>query len=67
MKYKDLFISIIIGIIVVSFAIYLGIFIAKKTCLESYSNFQPEYSIFKSCRIMVDGVMTPIDIVREFK
>lgn len=60
--------TIIVGTIGLFFLIGLGVNeLANKSCLSSYSNYQPQYSFFTDCRIMVNGVLTPVDIVRELK
>ena len=46
---------------------YGALQIDRVVCLNSYSNFQPQWGFFTSCRIMVNGVLTPVDIVRELK
>ena len=62
----------IIGIIALAGLIIIGIPLGiiamqKKECLSSYQNFQPSYTFWAKCRIMVDGKLTPVDIVRELK
>ena len=48
--------------------IFWGVALLRnKQSLTSYSNFEPEWSFFSSCRIMVNGKLTPVDIVRELK
>lgn len=42
-------------------------FYDKKECLSSYNNYLPQFSVFSGCRIMVNGLLTPVDIVRELK
>lgn len=59
-------ITIITAVIVIIF-IYSTIFVMKKTCLESYEYYQPQWGIFTGCRIIVDGKLTPVNIVRELK
>lgn len=41
--------------------------LAKQKCLTSYENYNPQYSFITKCRITVDGVLTPVDIVRNIK
>jgi len=57
---------IIIVIVVIGAVVTFAFWVSEKSCLESYSNFQPQWGIFTDCRIIVDGVLTPVDIVREF-
>ena len=59
-----LFILAIIGGIGVYSAAY---FVERQSCLSAYENLQPQFGPFSGCRIMVDGVLTPVDIVRELK
>lgn len=37
------------------------------SCANKYEGFGPQYSFWSGCRIMVDGKLTPVDIVREIK
>lgn len=53
--------------IIVFIALFASYFVAKKACLVSYENYEPQYSIFGGCRIMSDGKLTPVDIVRELR
>ena len=60
----------IILITLITSCVILGVFfganqVAKKACLKSYDSFQPEYTLWTNCRIVVNGVLTPVDIVRE--
>jgi hypothetical protein len=67
---KEILISIsaVSVIVLVIFGILFGMTrIIKAQCLRSYSNFSPEWSVLTKCRIMVNGVLTPVDIVRELK
>ncbi len=41
--------------------------VEQTSCLNSYENFQPQYGFFSGCRIVVNGILTPTDIVRELK
>ena len=41
-------------------------FLSQKICLDKYSNFEPEFGLWTDCRIMANGKLTPVDIVREF-
>ena len=45
----------------------IGFWLDNKSCINSYSNFQPQWGVWTGCRIMVNGVLTPTDIVRELK
>jgi hypothetical protein len=55
--------SMFVIIFVVLFgSVYL---LERKTCLDSYAEFQPSWGFFTNCRIVVDGKITPVDIVRE--
>jgi hypothetical protein len=64
---KEIILSIL-GFIILVAVVFIGVnTMARKNCLSAYSNYQAEYSFWKGCRIMVDGKMTPTDIVRELK
>lgn len=39
----------------------------RQQCLEAYENYQPQWGIITQCRVMVDGRLTPVGIVRELK
>jgi len=61
-----LIISILFIFGIVISLVFIGSYsLTKKVCLDSYSNFEPEFGIWTNCRISVEGVMTPVDIVRE--
>jgi len=61
-------ISIIIGVIVFSVGLVsLLNWMSNKQCLTAYSNFEPQWGFFSKCRIVVDGKLTPVEIVRELK
>ena len=57
--------TILISILILSFAITSGYFLGKKICLDSYSDFEPQFGLWTSCRIMADGKLTPVDIIRK--
>ena len=64
---KDLkwLIIVAVGIVVVLGAsLFLD---SKYSCLIAYENQQPEWGIMSGCRIVVNGKLTPTDIVRELK
>lgn len=65
MKEITLFIIVTIGVIgLILFGVNA---LTRKSCLESYSSYTAEYGFWTGCRIMVDGKLTPTDIVRELK
>lgn len=41
--------------------------IRKKQCISAYSNFHPQYSLWTKCRIEINGILTPVDIVRKLR
>lgn len=64
---KD-FIIISIGVTSMLGLLLFGIsLLARAECLNAYENYQPQWGILHRCRIMVDGKLTPVDIVRELK
>ena len=59
---------VILSLIVILIGVVgIGILMANLSCINSYSNFEPQWGILTGCRIMVDGKLTPVDIVRELK
>lgn len=42
-----------------------AIFVHKVKCESAYENYQPQFGVISGCRIMVEGKLTPVDIVRE--
>jgi len=61
-------ISITIGVIILVVGLVSLInWMLDKQCLEAYSNFEPQWSFFSGCRIVIDGKLTPVDIVRELR
>jgi hypothetical protein len=65
--FKVVVVIVLVILLAVGGSCSLGILLAKKSCLASYQNFQPEWGFFEGCRIVVDGKLTPVDIVRELK
>jgi len=63
------FIAIVSGVFIMLFAPAIGLayFVGRASCYKAYSEFQPSYGFWEGCRIMVDGVATPVDIVREIR
>jgi len=66
---KDAVINIIIGLTLV-FVVIMGMswlcfFVSEKKCLSSYENQNPEWGVWSGCRVVINGVLTPVDIVRE--
>jgi hypothetical protein len=65
--------SIIVLLIILAMFSFIGMIvftkylIENKQCLNSYELYQPQYKFWAGCRIMVDGKLTPTDIVRELK
>lgn len=61
------FISLVLlSIIIFGTGITLSVnFLAKKSCLDSYSQYKPEYSLFTACRIEWNGKLTPVDMVKN--
>jgi len=61
-------IGLILGIILFILGIVWSVmWMENKKCLAAYSNFEPQWSFFSKCRIMIDGKLTPTEIVRELK
>ena len=66
----DLKIGLVVGLGALLFIVGLVsllFFLSNKRCLSAYSEFEPQWGIWTNCRIMVDGKLTPVDIVRELK
>jgi len=60
------FVAVILGITaVLVYGLAMGI--KQPQCLASYENYSPEFGFWEGCRIMVDGELTPVDIVRKMK
>jgi hypothetical protein len=58
----------IIGLLVTIGLTVFGVnYLNGVSCRSKYEGFQPQYTFFSGCRIMVDGKLTPVDIVREMK
>lgn len=49
------------------FIVLLSYVLFKKECLTSYENYQPNFSFFGDCRVMIDGKLTPVDMVKILK
>lgn len=64
---KDVIIITFGMIVLCSLVIGFGLWSAKKHCESSYNNYQPEWGIWSRCRVNWNGVMTPVDIIREIK
>lgn len=64
----SIIVSAILGLIFIIFlAVLGGNQLSKSACLTGYENYQPQYGFITGCRIMHDGKLTPIDIVREIQ
>lgn len=60
---------------VLTFIVVLGLIIwglfslvnvlTRRSCIEGYSAYEPQYTFITGCRIMVDGKLTPTEIIRE--
>ena len=50
----------IVAAIILTYVLYL---IMRTTCLQSYSNYQPQFGFFSQCRIEWNGKLTPTDII----
>lgn len=65
--------TIINFLVVVGVVAFIGagvlslLYLKEKQCLKSYENFTPEWSLLSGCRITINGILTPVDIVRELK
>lgn len=61
--------SFVIGLIVlvIGIALLIGFVMwsDSKSCYSGYENYQPKWGVFSGCRVMWDGKLTPVDIVRE--
>jgi hypothetical protein len=58
----------IVGILVTIVVTVFGVNYSNSIfCASKYEGFSPQYSFWSGCRVMVDGKLTPIDIVREMK
>lgn len=44
-----------------------GFWLDSKYCLTAYQEYQPNWSVWGGCRVMWDGKLTPVDIIREIK
>jgi hypothetical protein len=62
---KDEILAIIIILALIVLPLYGTYFFIKQQCLQSYSEYQPEYSLLTKCRVMHNGKITPVDIIRE--
>lgn len=45
--------------------IVVAYFLAQRFCLESYSQYSPQYGVFTDCRIMFNGKLTPVDMIKN--
>lgn len=60
-------IAVLVVIVIVALSL-LGVYlIAKNKCLAAYENYKPQYSIFGGCRVEWNGILTPVDIIREMR
>jgi hypothetical protein len=67
METKEI-VYIVVGITLFIFLTVLGAnAMAKKSCIMSYEKYQPQYTFYTGCRIMVEDRLTPVEIVRELK
>ena len=63
--------GIVLGLVVGLFlatGIVFGIpiyYTDRYSCLKSYSDYQPQYSFWTSCRISYNGKITPVDMVKN--
>ena len=56
---KTMFSAIFFSILLVVVLIIISYAISNKSCLTSYSQYEPQYGFFEGCRIMVDGKLKP--------
>jgi hypothetical protein len=59
-------IIIIISILAVLCLFVFGVTrLSKAQCMAKYSNYEAEYHFLGGCRIVWNGKLTPVDIIRE--
>lgn len=57
--------GVFLGLFAVCFVVYYIVYSYNKiSCYKKYSEYQPEYTFFAGCRIMLNGKMTPVEAVR---
>ena len=58
---------VIMGFFVVFIAVVAGamLWLQSQRCAAAYSNYQAEWGYFSGCRILWEGKMTPVEIIRE--
>lgn len=64
---KETIIMISICIFCITIVFLIALFVDAEKCMQSYEKYQPQWGLMSGCRIMVDGKLTPVDIVRELK
>lgn len=66
MSKEDKIISIVVLLLLV-FITVGAITFKRKVCITAYKDYNPQWGLMSGCRIVVDGKLTPVDIVRELK
>lgn len=64
---KDVILFVTMVIVVVTWLSVIINSLVGASCLHAYDAYQPQYSYLSGCRIMVEGKLTPVDMVREIK
>lgn len=62
---KEMIIVLVVFAVLIGTFLCAALFMTKIQCKSAYENYQPQWGIISGCRIMVDGKLTPVDIVRE--
>lgn len=51
--------------IIIGGVVGIDYLLSSKRCLTAYENYEPRYGLFSKCRVMWNGKLTPVDIIRE--
>lgn len=62
---KEAIIIFSISMILIVSIFSVALFMTNIQCKSAYENYQPQWGFISGCRIMVDGKLTPVNIVRE--
>ena len=62
---KDFIVASGIVLSVMSIAIWGVYKMDNWGCLSAYESYQPQYGFWTGCRVMRNGKLTPVDIIRE--
>lgn len=62
---KEIIEIVLWGVVFVGLVIWGTTSLNAKQCLSKYSEYQASYSFMSGCRVVWNGKVTPVDIIRE--